>query len=40
MALHDGNWSIGPLPDGLEPDPPDFGGKRIGADDEDGGTWL
>ena len=34
MALHDGDRIVGPLPDGLEADVADLGGKRVGADDE------
>jgi hypothetical protein len=35
MSLYDGDRTVGPLPDGLEAHFPDFGRKRIGADDED-----
>ena len=40
MTLHDGDRTVGPLPDGLEAHLPDFGRKRIGADDEDRRSGL
>ena len=35
MSLHDGDRTVGPLPDGRQAHFPDFGRKRISADDED-----
>jgi hypothetical protein len=40
MTLDDGNGAVGPLPDRLEAHLADFGRKRIGADDQNGGTGL
>ena len=40
MTLHNGDRIVGPQPNGLEAHIADFGGKRVGADDEDGGAGL